>query len=103
MAPSTPASTGISHKRRFLRLICRTKKPLGEGAPAYGGRHSTIVQPCVRPLPIAELMRHKKECGVPCVDNGECLLYIHMCGHVPACRRSEWCARPRDTPGPRSP
>src|SRR5262249_18089616 len=36
----------ISDRRigRFVRLVCRAKKPLGEGAPAYGGRQSTIMQ-----------------------------------------------------------
>ena len=29
----------------FLGLGGRAKKPLGEGAPAHGGRQSTIVQP----------------------------------------------------------
>jgi hypothetical protein len=28
-----------------MRLVGRAKKPLGEGAPAYGGRQSTMVQP----------------------------------------------------------
>jgi hypothetical protein len=28
----------------FVRLVYRAKKPLGEGAPAYGCRQSTIMQ-----------------------------------------------------------
>jgi hypothetical protein len=34
----------LAENRGFSRLIDRTKKPLGEGAPAYGGRQSTSVQ-----------------------------------------------------------
>jgi hypothetical protein len=36
---------GLARKNgRFVRLICRAKKPLGDGAPAYGCRQSTSVQ-----------------------------------------------------------
>ncbi len=32
-------------RQTFLtKHICRAQKPLGEGAPAYGGRQSTIMQ-----------------------------------------------------------
>src|SRR6266705_2614766 len=35
----------VSKKGGFLRLTNRTKKPLGEGALAYGGRQNTSGQP----------------------------------------------------------
>jgi len=65
-----------------VRLVRRAKKPLGEGAPAYGGRQSTCVQlgsPQVRPTEIDPGKVGKDEfidafvlvvCAslVPCVD-----------------------------------
>src|SRR5262249_34791703 len=35
----------VSQNQYFVRLTCRAKKSLREGAPAYGGRQSTIMQP----------------------------------------------------------
>jgi hypothetical protein len=42
---------------RFMRPVYRAKKPLGEGAPAYGGRQSTSVQQNGCSLTLYALMR----------------------------------------------